>query len=639
MVTVAWSAEVPFKCGVNVTNWFQASSAQQIQFAKFTKQDFVNIKSLGCDVIRLPINLHFMTSGAPNYTIDPLFLYFLDQAVDWAEELELRLILDNHTFDPAENTDPNIGDILVPVWTQIADHYKDRTNYLYYEVLNEPHGISDQKWNDIQQKAIDAIRAVDQKHTIIIGPSGWNSYNNLKYMPQYSDTNLVYTFHFYDPFLFTHQGASWTDPSMEPLAGVPFPYDVSRMPACPPQFVGTWVKSSYDNHKNEGTVGHVQKLIDIAVKFKNERNVPLYCGEFGVYIPNSDNNDRVYWYSVVRQYLEQQGIAWTIWDYTGGFGLFEAGSNELFDYDLNIPLVEALGLNVPDQKDFVLRPDSTGFDVYQDFIEPNIVFASWVGNGILEYYSENNPVAGNYCIYWTEAEQYNHIGFAFKPIKDLSLLVDKGYAIDFWVRGDSPGAKFDIRFIDTKTADPNDHPWRMRMTIDETMATWNADWNHLQIPLKNFTEHGSWDNGWFNPQGDFDWAAVEYFQIVAEHHDLKDIKFWLDNIRVVDLQVVNIQTEKRTPLIYDLFQNYPNPFNSSTSISYQVPIHDHVEIFIYNLAGQKVRKLVNEGQFPGAYSITWDGLDDNGLQSSSGVYFCTMKVSDFVQVRKLILIQ
>jgi len=58
--------EVPFHRGVNLTGWFQADSPRQIQFTKFTKQDFLDIKSLGCDVIRLPINLHFMTSGAPD---------------------------------------------------------------------------------------------------------------------------------------------------------------------------------------------------------------------------------------------------------------------------------------------------------------------------------------------------------------------------------------------------------------------------------------------------------------------------------------------------------------------------------------------------------------------------------------------
>jgi len=111
MVTAVWSSEPPFHSGVNLTNWFQTSSAQQIQFTKFTRQDFINIKILGCDVIRLPINLHFMTSGAPDYKVDPLFYYFLDQIVDFAEELEIHLILDNHTFDSSADTDPNIDDV------------------------------------------------------------------------------------------------------------------------------------------------------------------------------------------------------------------------------------------------------------------------------------------------------------------------------------------------------------------------------------------------------------------------------------------------------------------------------------------------------------------------------------------------
>ena len=76
--SITLSAQVPFHKGVNLTNWFQAASPRQIQFTKFTKKDFQNIKSLGCDVIRLPINLHGMTSGAPDYTLDPLFLNFLD---------------------------------------------------------------------------------------------------------------------------------------------------------------------------------------------------------------------------------------------------------------------------------------------------------------------------------------------------------------------------------------------------------------------------------------------------------------------------------------------------------------------------------------------------------------------------------
>jgi len=195
-----------------------------------------------------------------------------------------------------------------------------------------------------------------------------------------------------------------------------------------------------------------------------------------------------------------------------------------------------------------------GFDLYLDFIGSRIVESSWAGNGIIDYYSETDPVIGKYCIYWTEVDQYNHVGFNFKPIKDLSVLVNEGYAIDFWCVGIFREQNLIYALSTQKTSDPDDHPWRMRMTIDETMASWNEEWNHLQIPLKNFTEHGSWDNGWFNPQGDFDWTAVEYFQIVAEHHHLKNIKFWLDNIRIVDPQVVKVQNEGRTRLTYELFR-------------------------------------------------------------------------------------
>ena len=286
----------PFHRGVNLTGWLQAGSGRQIQFTKFTKQDFVDIKSLGCDVIRLPINLHFMTDGDPNYTVDPLFFYFLDQIVDWCEELEMHLILDNHTFDVDANTDANVDKVLVPIWTQMAEHYKDRSAYLYYEVLNEPHGITDARWGQIQQQVIIAIRAVDQTHTIVVSGAGWGSYNNLKYLPVYRDNNLIYSFHFYDPFMFTHQGASWTSPSMVPLAGVPFPYGAGPMPACPPELKGTWIESGLNSYKNDGTVKRVKELIDIAVKFRDQRQVPVFCGEFGVYMVNSDNAQRVYWY-------------------------------------------------------------------------------------------------------------------------------------------------------------------------------------------------------------------------------------------------------------------------------------------------------------------------------------------------------
>jgi endoglucanase len=530
----AANSEVPFHRGVNLTNWLQAGSVRQIQFTKYTKQDLVNIKTLGCDVIRLPINLHYMTSGEPNYTVDPLFYYFLDQIVDWCEELELHLILDNHTFDVAANTDSNVDKILVPVWTQMAEHYKGRSTRVYYEILNEPHGIADARWSQIQQRVIQAIRAVDQTHTIVVTGAGWGSYNNLKYLPVRTDSNLIYSFHFYDPFLFTHQGASWASPSLVPLAGVPFPSTAGPMPECPPELKGTWVEGGLTSYKNDGTVSRVQQLIDIAVSFQTSRRVPVFCGEFGVYMQNSKDENRVYWYEIVREYLEEKGIPWTIWDYQGGFGLFKAGTNELFEHDLNIPMVEALGLIPPEQTPFVMTPDLTGFDIYTDYIAPMVRDATWISKGVVDYYCDTQPEAGAYCIHCTGIDRYNAIAFDFKPDKDLTQLVQKGCTLDLWVRGNSPGAQIEVRFLDTKTADPKDHPWRMGTAIDQKTAAWDGQWHHVQILLKSLKDRGSWDGAWFNPQGLFDWAAVDRFEIVSEYHDFVGMDFWFDDIRVAD---------------------------------------------------------------------------------------------------------
>ena len=134
---------------MNFSGWFEAYSAQGIPFTRYAEEDFAHVKSLGADVVRLPVRMHSMTAGAPSYTLDPLLLGFLDCAVDWAEKHELYIIIDNHSFDPVEATANDIDTILIPVWEQIARRYKDRGNYVIYEILNEPHGISDQRWGEI----------------------------------------------------------------------------------------------------------------------------------------------------------------------------------------------------------------------------------------------------------------------------------------------------------------------------------------------------------------------------------------------------------------------------------------------------------------------------------------------------------
>jgi endoglucanase len=625
------NAQVPFHKGVNLTGWFQTSSARSIQFTKFTKKDFQNIKSLGCDVIRLPISLHDMTDGSPNYKLDPLFVNFLDKAVDWAEELQIHLILDNHTFDPIAPTDPAIGNILTKVWKQMANHYKDRSNFIYYEVLNEPHGITDAVWSPIQQSVINAIRTEDTKHFIIVGPADYNSYNNLKNLPIYSDTKIIYTFHFYDPFIFTHQGASWVEPSMVPLAGVPFPYNAAKFPATPPSLKGTWVESALNDYVNSGNVAKVKEYINRVIDFRDKNNVLVFCGEFGVYINNSENVDRVNWYNEVSKYLNEKSIPWTIWDYQGGFGLFKKDSKEYFENDINVPLVQALQFNVPTQTEYVKSPLTNGFTLYDDYVGEGILGSGYTNSGTVDFYSATTPRFGNYNIYWTGVGQYESMRFDFIRDTDLSLLKEKD-TLEFWVRGSTSSVKFDIRFIDTKISS-SDRPWRLGKTIDNTFAKWDGEWHHIQLPLKSLDEKGSYDiDTYYNPEGKFDWTSIDLFEIVPEHQPLTGITFSFDDIKISGEKIITGIENKISSVSLSVF---PNPTVNSPTIEYRLLKSGIVNLSLYNSQGQFIKKIVNDWKETGVHISRWSEEDD----LPQGLYIIRLETSVGATSTKIVFIR
>jgi hypothetical protein len=88
-----------------------------------------------------------------------------------------------------------------------------------------------------------------------------------------------------------------------------------------------------------------------------------------------------------------------------------------------------------------------------------------------------------------------------------------------------------------------------------------------------------------------------------------------------------------------LFGNYPNPFNPTTNINFSLKENEHVTIEVYNLKGEKVTTVINADVDAGNHTITWNGLDSNNKNVSSGVYFYKMKAGRYTSTKKMILMK
>jgi hypothetical protein len=99
------------------------------------------------------------------------------------------------------------------------------------------------------------------------------------------------------------------------------------------------------------------------------------------------------------------------------------------------------------------------------------------------------------------------------------------------------------------------------------------------------------------------------------------------------------QHNEQRPDFYRLNQNYPNPFNMTTTIEYQLPKAGFVELGVYNILGQKVATLVEEHQDSGCFKVHWDGRNNGGGITNSGIYIYKIKAGNFTDTKKLILLK
>jgi len=250
---------------------------------------------------------------------------FLQAAIARFHKADLMVVIDLHNEDRASELDSAWQEAFVRFWGELAarlKHFDPELTML--EIINEPvFKGREADWNTFNVRLASTIRKNAPEHTIMTSGANWGGIDGLRKLTLLEDPNVVYSFHCYDPFAFTHQGATWSGPDVKPLRKVPYPSSpevVAPLLADLTQHPGS--KKMLENYGDQRW-----NKAKLAARFKEgiewgaRNKVPLYCGEFGVFPPYAKPEHRANWFRDFGQVLAENQIGWAVWGWDEGFGL------------------------------------------------------------------------------------------------------------------------------------------------------------------------------------------------------------------------------------------------------------------------------------------------------------------------------
>lgn len=289
--------------GVNLGNALEAPT--EGEWGMTVQEEYIQlISDAGFDAVRIPVRWNAHAADESPYKINKKFFNRIDEVIGWALERDLMVVLNIHHYNALMEQPQEHRERFLALWQQIAEHYHDAPNNLLFEVLNEPHGkLSGELWNNFLSRGIDVIRESNPYRTLIIGTAPWGGIGGLENLSvPGDDQNIIVTVHYYEPFHFTHQGASWAGDESSEWLGT------------------TWTATSEQQSK-------LDKDFDFVQRWANEHNRPIYLGEFGAYNA-APLESRKTWTSHIRQAAEERDFSWSYWEFGAGFGVFDRDNGQ-----------------------------------------------------------------------------------------------------------------------------------------------------------------------------------------------------------------------------------------------------------------------------------------------------------------------
>ena len=262
------------------------------------------IKQGGFGTVRVPTRWSAHADTSPPYAIDSVFLDRVTWVVDQALAARLMVVLNVHHYEEIFSDPAGQRERFLALWQQIATRFRDYPDSLVFEVLNEPHdSLTPELWNGLLVDALAVIRQSNPDRYVILGTGEWGGIGAMNRLQLPDDDRLIFTFHYYNPFAFTHQGAEWVSGS------------------------NAWLGTTWGTSQDKAAVRN--DFDTVAAWAAQHHNIPVYLGEFGAY-SRAAMDDRIAWTAFVAREAERRGFSWAYWEFDAGFGVYSNGRwNEL----------------------------------------------------------------------------------------------------------------------------------------------------------------------------------------------------------------------------------------------------------------------------------------------------------------------
>lgn len=312
--------------GANVCRWFRYPDPDTDEHARnyLQEQEIKMIKEVGLKHVRLCIAPKYIMNFETGAILSPM-AERIDAAISKFHKAGLLVVVDIHNEDRDAEKSEAWQRNFVKFWGDYASRLKKFSpDMTIFEPMNEPvmQG-QESKWYPLQEELVSAIRKQAPQHTLVASGAYWGGVYGLLHLKPVADKNVVYSFHTYDPFPFSHQGATWAGPDVVHLKNVPYPSSPEAVaPLLPGLAQYPNAQKMVENYGKENWgLRKMRSNFKQAVDWGKKYGVPLYCGEFGVYPLTSKAEHRANWFRDFGTVLAENSIGYAVWGWDEGFGL------------------------------------------------------------------------------------------------------------------------------------------------------------------------------------------------------------------------------------------------------------------------------------------------------------------------------